>query len=359
MAAPESIVELAEESGLIYVNDNELPGITRKKSGAGFAYYWTDGSLIRDKALIQRIKKLAIPPAYTNVWICPFDNGHIQATGRDAKGRKQYRYHEKWLELTNGNKFSRMLAFGTALPQIRERVQADLRKQGVPREKALATVVWLLENSLIRVGNEEYAKENRSYGLTTMRMRHVNIDGSTIEFKFKGKRGIKHLIKINDSRMARVLRQIQELPGQELFHYIDDDGQVCTISSSDVNAYLKEISGEDFTAKDFRTWAATVMALAALSNCCGYSTKREAQRAMKLALTAVSEQLGNTPAICRKSYVHPMVLNSFADGSLEAFLKARAEHPETANEPIDSCAETVVLELLKRIEQEGELPKAA
>jgi DNA topoisomerase I len=359
MAAPEPIVELAQDCGLVYVNDNVMPGFSRKRAGAGFAYYQPDGSLIKDKATIQRIKKLAIPPAYTKVWICPLENGHIQATGRDARGRKQYRYHATWLEITNGNKFSRMLSFGSALPRIRERVEADLSKPGIPREKALATVVWLLEKSLIRVGNEEYAKENNSYGLTTMRMRHVSIEGSTIEFKFKGKRGIKHLIKINDRRMAGILRQIQDLPGQELFHYIDDDGQVCTINSSDVNAYLREVSGEDFTAKDFRTWTATVMALAALSNCCGFSTKKEAQRAMKAALAVVSEQLGNTPAICKKSYVHPMILSSFADGSLEEFLKARAKHTGTANEPIDNCAETVVLELLQKLDKERSLPNAA
>src|SRR5437868_22341 len=208
---------------------------------------------MKDRALLERIRKLAIPPAYTHVWICPIENGHLQATGRDARGRKQYRYHPKWIELTTGNKFSRMIAFGEALPKIRNRVDQDLSKPGVPREKALATVVWFLEKSLIRVGNEEYAKENNSYGLTTMKMRHIKIEGASIQFHFVGKRGIRHDVALADRRMARIVRKIQDIPGQELFQYRDHDGNVHSVTSADVNSYLREISGDDFTAKDFRT----------------------------------------------------------------------------------------------------------
>lgn len=331
----------------MYVND-AIPGISRRRAGHGFAYYDARGTLIRDRATIERIKKLAIPPAYTHVWICPFENGHIQATGRDARGRKQYRYHPKWIELTNSNKFGKLLAFGSKIPQLRERIDADLRRHGVPKEKACATVLWLLEKSLIRVGNEEYAKENKSYGLTTMRMRHVNIEGSSIEFKFIGKRGIKHMIRLSDRRIAKVLRQISELPGQELFHYVAEDGSVETISSTDVNAYLKEIAGDEFTAKDFRTWAATVQALQELASCCEYRSKKEARQTINRALANVSRQLGNTPAICRKSYVHPMVLHSFLDGTLERFLEST--NPSDLEE-----AESVALAFLRHVEDTANL----
>lgn len=333
--------------GLVYVHD-EMPGITRKRSGKGFAYYTPAGQLLKDAAVIRRIKALAIPPAYTNVWICSLENGHIQATGRDAKGRKQYRYHPKYIELTNENKFSRMFEFGSALPAIRQRVDEDLAKPKLSKEKVLATVVWFLEKSLIRVGNEEYAKTNKSYGLTTMRLRHCKVEGSVIQFKFTGKRGIKHEIAVADRRLARVVKRLQELPGQELFRYIDDDGSVATITSADVNAYLKEITGQDFTAKDFRTWSATVMALAELSGCCGFGSERQAKMSITAAMRAVSQQLGNTPAICRKSYVHPAIVNSYMDGSLEKFLQARFAGREEGP-ALDDCAEAVALELLQEI----------
>jgi len=345
---------MLDQAGLIYVSD-AAPGISRRKAGKGFAYYSPTGELIKDPATLKRIRSLAIPPAYTNVWICPLEDGHIQATGRDAKGRKQYRYHAKWIDLTNENKFARMLAFGSALPRIRERVEEDLGSRGLTKEKVLATVVWFLENSLIRVGNEEYAKENKSYGLTTMKMRHCKVEGSVVQFKFKGKRGIKHDIALADRRMARVVKKLQELPGQDLFRYIGDDGAVHTVTSADVNAYLKEITGEDFTAKDFRTWAATVMALAQLSGCCGYGSAREAKRSLAEAMRQVSAQLGNTPAICRKSYVHPRIVDGFLDGSLRQFLESRISTSGAGENPIDECAEAVALELLA----EMDLPKAA
>lgn len=349
--------EIVEENGLVYVLDN-MPGITRKRAGKGFAYHGPDGGLVKDEKILQRIRSLAIPPAYTHVWICPLDNGHLQATGRDAKGRKQYRYHPKFLELSAGNKFSRMLEFGAALPAIRERVDQDLCKHGLPREKVLATVVWFLENSLIRVGNEEYAKSNKSYGLTTMKARHCKVEGSVIQFKFVGKRGIKHDIKLADRRLARVVKKIQELPGQELFQYVDGDGGRHSVTSADVNAYLKEITGQEFTAKDFRTWSATALALAELSHACGYGTQREAKRAVTQALTSVSSQLGNTPAICRKSYVHPGIVTSFMDGSLEHFLSSRLDAGSEEN-PVDACAEAVVIELLQELQKQDALPKAA
>ena len=341
--------EVVEEVGLVYVHDN-IPGITREKHGQGFAYRWPDGRLLKEESLLERIKKLAIPPAYTNVWICPIENGHLQATGRDARGRKQYRYHPKWIELTSGNKFSRMISFGQVLPKIRERIDQDLAQHGLPREKVLATVVWFLEKSLIRVGNEEYAKENKSYGLTTLRMRHIKIEGAVIQFHFVGKRGIKHEVAVADRRMARIVRKIQELPGQELFQYLDEEGNAHSVTSADVNAYIREISGKDFTAKDFRTWAATVMALADLSHSCGFTTKRDAKRAVTRVMASVAQQLGNTPAICRKSYVHPGIVSSFVDGSLESFLKKRAIEPLPEGEDFDRSAESVVLDFLRHLE---------
>ena len=344
----EEVAQIVEDAGLIYVNDN-LPGITRHRVGKGFTYRLPDGTTLKDCKEIERIRKLAIPPAYTEVWICPLPEGHIQATGRDARGRKQYKYHRKWTEMTNGNKFGRMLAFGEALPRIRERVQADLQKRGLPREKVLATVVWFLEKSLIRVGNDEYAKHNNSFGLTTMRRRHVDVEGGQVRFRFVGKRGIKHEISVFDRKMARIVRKIQDLKGQELFTYLDEEGRKVDVTSTDVNAYLKEISGQDFTAKDFRTWSATVAAIEELSEKCGFETKREAQRAIRDALEQVSRQLGNTPAIARKSYVHPVVFERFGDGSLEAFLAT-----PTVGGDADCDPEAVALALLRHLEEAEE-----
>jgi DNA topoisomerase-1 len=349
--------EAVEEVGLVYVGD-DIPGISRKQSKEGFDYFGPDGKKIKDEKTLERISKLAIPPAYSNVWVSPLENSHLQATGRDARGRKQYRYHPRWLELSAGNKFAHMLEFGAALPAIRECVDQDLCKRGVPREKAIATVVWFLEKSLIRVGNEEYAKQNKSYGLTTMRMRHCKVEGSVIQFKFVGKRGIKHNIQLADKRMARIVKKIQELPGQELFQYVDHDGNRHSVTSADVNSYLKSITGQDFTAKDFRTWSATVLALAELSHMCGFESKTKAKRAVNEAMKTVSQQLGNTPTICRKSYVHPGVVDSFLEGSLERLLQQRIANLKEGDSA-DACAEAVVLEVLQDIQNASAQPKAA
>ncbi|HEY3782969.1 MAG TPA: hypothetical protein VGL56_17945 [Fimbriimonadaceae bacterium] len=340
IASPEIVAEI----GLIYVHD-DLPGIARKARGKNFVYISPNGQIIKDRRILERIKKLAIPPAYQNVWICPLENGHIQATGRDARRRKQYRYHPAWIELSSGNKFSHMLEFGKSLPSIRGQVDSDLCKKGLPREKVLATVVWFLEKSLIRVGNEEYAKENNHYGLTTMKMRHCKVEGATTQFHFVGKRGIKHDIAVSDIRMARLVKKIQELPGQELFQYLDEHGTRHSVSSADVNAYLKEIAGKDFTAKDFRIWSATVLAMAELSHCCGFTSSSQAKRLVTAAMKNVSSHLGNTPAICRKSYVHPGIVNAYLDGSLEEFLQNRGEEMDNKR-----CAETAVLEILKHLQ---------
>src|SRR5919107_4252189 len=261
-------IESAQAAGLRYVSDTQ-PGIRRKKAGKGFTYGGTDGKLIRDEKELARIRSLAIPPAYTDVWICPSPQGHIQATGRDARGRKQYRYHPKWREVRDETKFGRMLAFSEALPKIRARLEQDLSRPGLPREKGLATVVRLLECTCIRVGNDEYAKANRSFGLTTLQDRHVEISGSNLRFEFRGKSGKVHKVDLNDRRLARIVRRCQALPGEDLFQYIDDDGVRQTIGSGDVNDYIREISGQEFTAKDFRTWSGTLLAVAALSEAGG------------------------------------------------------------------------------------------
>lgn len=338
MSASGSKVEQPEDAGLVHVDDNDLPGITRRRSGRGFSYHGPDGKRVADSRTLARIKRLAIPPAYHDVWICPLPNGHIQATGRDHRGRKQYKYHPIWVELSSGNKFSRMLRFGRALPKTRARIDRDLRKPGVPFDKVCATVVWLLENSLIRVGNEEYARANRSYGLTTMRVRHVSLGSNRIEFKFAGKRGIMHLVKLSDRRMARILRQISELPGQKLFHYLDEDGNVKEISSGDVNDYIRAISGSEFTAKDFRTWAATVQTTLDLCKRSGLEGALAAKGAVREAITNVARLLGNTPSICRKSYVHPAVVDAYLSGELKEV--SRQPRATLAN------AEKIVLSLL-------------
>src|SRR4051794_31237552 len=256
--------EVAEEAGLRYVSD-EQPGYTRKRKGDDFEYFDTDGKRIRDETRLLRIKRLAIPPAYKDVWICPSPNGHIQATARDARGRKQYRYHERWREVRDENKYDRMLVFGKALPKIRRRVNRDLKRRGLPREKVLATVVQLLERTFIRVGNEEYAKENKSFGLTTLRNRHVDVTATKLKFSFRGKSGKQHEVDVADRRLAKIIRQLQDLPGQEVFQYVDEKGEIRKITSQDVNDYLREVTGEEFTAKDFRTWAGTVLAAMALN----------------------------------------------------------------------------------------------
>jgi DNA topoisomerase-1 len=271
--------------------------------------------------VLNRIRSLAIPPAYADVWICPNPNGHLQATGRDARGRKQYRYHPKWREVRDETKFGRMLAFSEALPEIRKRVEQDLERPGLPREKVLATVVSLLECTCIRVGNEEYTKANRSYGLTTLQDRHVKISGSNLRFEFRGKSGKTHSVSLNDRRLARIVQRCQAVPGEDLFQYIDDDGTRQSIGSGDVNEYIKEISGQEFTAKDFRTWAGTLLAVAALSEVGAWSTQRQAKSNVLRAIDSVAEQLNNTRAVCRKYYVHPAVFESYLAGTMADALK--------------------------------------
>ena len=318
---PEAV---AEEAGLRYVSD-EQPGYTRKRKGDDFEYFDTEGKRIRDEMRLLRLKRLAIPPAYTDVWICPSPNGHLQATGRDARGRKQYRYHERWREVRDENKYDRMVVFGKALPQIRRRINRDLRRRGLPREKVLATVVQLLERTFIRIGNEEYAKENKSFGLTTMRNRHVDVTATKLKFSFRGKSGVRHEVDISDRRLAKIIRELQDLPGQDIFQYVDEEGQVRDIDSQDVNDYLREITGEDFTAKDFRTWAGTVLTAMALNAQEAFQNKTQAKKNIKDAISAVAKILGNTPAICRKCYVHPAVLETYLDGEMIEGLKQKTE----------------------------------
>jgi DNA topoisomerase-1 len=311
--------ESAQAAGLRYVTDGS-PGIRRKRAGAGFRYVDADGRAIRDRATLDRIRSLAIPPAYTDVWICPSPTGHIQATGRDARGRKQYRYHPKWREVRDETKFGRMLAFSAALPGLRRQVERDLARPGLPREKVLATVVRLLECTGIRVGNEEYAKANQSFGLTTLRTRHVEISGSTLRFEFRGKSGKLHQVALSDRRLARILARCQALPGAELFQYLDEEGNRVAIGSGDVNDYLRQITGEEFTAKDFRTWAGTLQAVAALEAAGPADTAREAKAAVLQAIDQVADRLNNTRAVCRKYYIHPAVLERYEAGTLHQAL---------------------------------------
>jgi DNA topoisomerase I len=308
-------VESSRLAGLRYMTDAK-PGFTRRRRGKSFQYFDPDGKPIRNKEEIARIKSLVIPPAWTNVWICPRANGHLQATGRDARGRKQSRYHPRWREVRDENKYERMKLFGETLPVIRERVEIDLALPGLPREKVLATIVRLLETTFIRIGNEEYAKENHSYGLTTMRNKHVDVEGATVRFKFQGKSGKRHMINISDRRLARIVKCCLDLPGYELFQYVDDDGSAHSVDSSDVNEYLRSITEQPFTAKDFRTWAGTVLACLALREFDVFQSETEAKRNIVQAIKNVAEKLGNTPAVCRKCYVHPAVLECYTAGEL-------------------------------------------
>jgi DNA topoisomerase-1 len=324
-------VESAKAAGLRYVTD-DAPGIRRRKRGQGFAYVDPQGRPVRDAKTLERIRKLAIPPAWTDVWICTTANGHLQATGRDARGRKQYRYHAEWRTVRDETKFGKMLVFGDALPQIRARVDEDLSRRGLPREKVLAAVVKLLETTLIRIGNREYMKQNKSFGLTTLRDGHVDIQGSTLRFEFRGKSGKEHQVEIQDRRLARVVKQCRDLPGQTLFQYLDDDGVRQSIRSEDVNAYLKEITGQEFTAKDFRTWGGTVLALSALLEVGLCESEKEANRAVVQMVKQVSAELGNRPAICRKYYVHPMVIDTFVQGKLVDVLAGAVEESRDEGE---------------------------
>ncbi|MEN3941947.1 hypothetical protein WJU23_11680 [Prosthecobacter sp. SYSU 5D2] len=309
----------AREAGLSYTTDRR-PGLTRRKLGDSFVYLDAGGKRITDEGVLSRIRALVLPPAWTDVWICPSEKGHLQATGRDARGRKQYHYHPKWREHRDGNKFQHMVDFARALPKIRRQIKKDLEKPGLPRVKVLATVLKLLETTLIRVGNDEYARTNKSYGLTTMHNKHVKISREGIRFQFRGKSGKEHEISLRDRQLARIVKHCQDLPGQELFGYQDEDGQTRDVGSEDVNRYLREITGQDFTAKDYRTWAGTVLAAIALREFEEVTSEKEAKKNVVIAVEAVSRMLGNTPAVCRKCYVHPAILDSYFEGQTIATL---------------------------------------
>jgi DNA topoisomerase I len=309
---------------LRYVSDAVLPGISRRRAGAAFRYRAADGSALRERATLARIRALAIPPAWQEVWICSRDDGHLQATGRDARGRKQYRYHGRWREVRDETKYGRVAAFARALPRIRRRVDRDLARPGLPLEKVLAAVVRLLETTFIRVGNEEYARDNASFGLTTLRDRQVRVKGSKLEFRFRGKSGVEHTIKLTDRRLAVIVRRMHDLPGEELFQYHDDKGEIRAIESLDVNNYLREVAGDEFTSKDFRTWAGTVLAAGALQKIGGAASAAEAKRNIARAIDEVARQLGNTSTVCRKCYTHPAILESYLDGALADALRGRS-----------------------------------
>jgi DNA topoisomerase I len=349
LSATEAIVDAkdaAEYAGPIYVSD-EKPGIQRKRSGKGFRYESARGQHIKDPATLKRIKALAVPPAWTDVWICGKANGHIQATGRDARGRKQYRYHTRFREVRDGTKYHHMLAFAESLPAIRRKVQEHLALRGLPREKVLATIEHLLEATLIRVGSDEYARSDKSYGLTTLKNRHVEVEGSALKFNFKGKSGKVWKLKVRNRRVAKVIRACQELPGQELFQYLDEDSETRDVTSSDVNAYLRKISGEDITAKDFRTWHGTVLAAMALQELEKFDSQAGAKRNIRDAIQKVAARLGNTPTICRKCYIHPEIIATYVEGSLLLDIKDRVEK-ELRDDPADlRPEEAAVLTLLQ------------
>jgi DNA topoisomerase I len=316
--------DAAESAGLLHVSD-EQPGLRRRRARLGFRYVGPDGKPVRDEATLERIRKLAIPPAWTDVWICPKANGHLQATGRDAKGRKQYKYHPQFREVRESTKYEHMIEFARALPALRERLTGHMALRGLPREKVLATVVHLLDATLIRVGNDDYARTNNSYGLTTLRNPHVKVNGSELRFQFKGKSGRTWRLQVKDRRVAMIVRACQELPGQELFQYVDEDGELRDVTSADVNAYLREITGQDITAKDFRTWAGTVLAALALQEFEAFDSQAGAKKNLRAAIERVAARLGNTPTICRKCYVHPEVLSAYAEGALLLEVRNRVE----------------------------------
>ncbi|MBA3945698.1 MAG: DNA topoisomerase IB [Herpetosiphonaceae bacterium] len=344
-------LESARAAGLRYVTDTK-PGIRRERMGDDWIFIKPNGKPITSPDEIKRIKAIGIPPAYTDVWICPLPNGHIQATGRDAKGRKQYRYHPRWREVRDETKYGRMITFARVLPELRKRVDHDLSLPQLPREKVLATVVRLLETTFIRVGNTEYARDNKSFGLTTMRDRHVTIEGATIHFAFVGKHGVKHEIDIKDRKLAKIVQRCRDIRGYELFQYLDDEGQRVTIDSADVNDYLHEITGEDFTAKDFRTWAGTKIAALTLQSLEPFQDDKEAKKNIVRTIEEVAKRLGNTPTICRKCYVHPAILDAYIDGTMRASLEQQiVEALDEEGDGLDSEERTVLTLLKARLEQ--------
>jgi DNA topoisomerase I len=341
----------AKRAGLHWVDDSQ-PGIARNRRGKSFVYV-VHGRVIKSQTVLKRIKSLVIPPAWREVWICKDPRGHLQATGRDARGRKQYRYHPQWREVRDENKYERLLAFARALPKMRRKVAQHLRHKKLDREKVLATVVKLLETTLIRVGNDEYARQNQSFGITTMMDHHAEIKGRHVVFRFTGKSGVEHEIMADDSRLVPIVRQCQDLPGQQLLQYMDRDGKVRDVSSTDVNDYLREISGHDFTAKDFRTWAGTVLAARALQEFEDFDSHAAAKRNVTRAIESVAERLGNTTAVCRKCYVHPAIINAYLDRSLVQTLQRKAEHDLRTRLGRMPAEEAAVLALLQqRMERE-------
>lgn len=346
-AGAESLAATVEAAGLVYVTDAD-PGIRRIRAGRGFSYRDGAGRLLRDASALARIRSLAIPPAYTDVWICPLPNGHIQATGRDAKGRKQYRYHADWHGLRDATKYERLLEFGESLPALRRRIAADMAPRGLSRGKVLATIVALLENTLIRVGNADYVRQNDSFGLTTLRDGHVTAAATELRFRFKGKSGRTWNLSVRDRRIARIVRACQDLPGQHLFQYLDDDGRQVAVTSADVNSYLREISGRDITAKDFRTWAGTVLAARAIAEALPPETAAAGKRSLRAAIETVAARLGNTPTIARKSYVHPEIVRAYLEE--EVFHVLRVELSELRDDDGDGWrpGEAAVLSFLRR-----------
>jgi DNA topoisomerase-1 len=332
--------------GLRHSSDGD-PGISRRRAGRGFAYRDSEARPVRDEETLERIRKLAIPPAWTDVWICVAPNGHLQATGRDARGRKQYRYHGRYRRRRDAAKYERVVTFAKALPAIRKRVDADLTRTAMSREKVLAAVVRLLELTLIRVGNDEYARLNRSFGLTTLRNRHAAVSGSSIRFRFRGKSGQAHEVSLRDRRLAAVVRRCRDLPGQELFQYIDDEGEIVDIRSDDVNDYLREIA-PGITAKDFRTWAGTVLAYRALRALGAPTTDAEGRRNVLSAIRQTADRLGNTPAVCRQAYVHPIVVEAYLDGRLSRALVRAAEDSDDPPTGTTPAEERAVIALLQR-----------
>ena len=336
-------LEDARSAGLRYVDDR-MPGIRREAGRSGFAYFDAKGEPIEDERELGRIKSLAIPPAWTDVWICRWSNGHIQATGRDARGRKQYRYHPQWRSFRDEAKYGRLRDFGLALPLIRSRIDAALALPGLPREKVLAAILYLLQSTMIRVGNKEYARNNDSFGMTTLRKKHVRVDGSEIRFEFRGKSGVRHSIRLHDRRLARIIRRTRDLPGQELFQYVDENGERHTIGSADVNDYLRGLTGCDYTAKDFRTWSGTMLAAAMLAEYGPAEPAAQAKKNVAETIALVAKKLGNTPAICRKCYIHPSVPDAYMDGSLQAVAE-RARGKLKSGDFLQQ-AEAIVLALL-------------
>jgi DNA topoisomerase-1 len=338
----------AEAAGLRYVHDDK-PGICRVRAGKGFRYVAPDGSTITDAATLKRVQSLVIPPAWTDVWICPLPHGHIQAVGRDAKGRKQYRYHNAYRYVRDQTKYGRMLAFGDALSKVRERIEEDLKLTGLPRNKVLAAVVKLLESTCMRVGNDEYKKQNESFGLTTLQDKHVKVEGATMHFKFRGKSGQHQDIQLDDPRLAKIVKKCRDIPGYELFQYYDEAGNICDVTSADVNDYIREITGEDFTAKDFRTWGGTGLATLALEEIGAAETQTEQKKNIVEAVKRVSRQLGNRPATCRKYYVHPAVLDAYSDGSLfDELKKCKGARRE------ETCIMAVVSTYINKVAEDTE-----